>query len=156
MTKKMKTTGNLIAYFILHNLNSVTFFFLLTVNLGLYSEQTILSIGFWELYIEVFSISIVSSILGRITAYFLISLYHKYITKRETMKWKQFNRGINKLGLRFLIASLISSLIYCLSITIIPISSIFDENTLITLILVYFGLKVFIYLGVRWMVGSKF
>jgi len=162
-----RASGDLFGYFLLHNLISVWFFFVFTIGLGIYTERDVtfvyfFSSEFWELTIfQIFPISVISSILGRITAFYGVKGCYKYMdrnrkVKKPTKRWSEMNRGINRMGLRFLITALLTSFIYSLGIIILLSYSIFNEATLLPLMLIYFSLKVTIYLFVRWFVGSKF
>lgn len=142
------------------------FFFLITVRLGIYVGKERL-IGFvfqkefWEMTIfQVFPIAVISSIIGRITAYFMINGYYNYKDrkrkiKRATKKWSELNKGINRLSLAFFIAALITSTIYSLGVISILQFAIFSEETLLTLIIVYVGIKIGTFFLVKYLVGEK-
>lgn len=161
-----RASGDLFGYFLLHNLISVLFFFWFTMSLGIYVERDFMfgyfiSSEFWELTIfQIFPLSVISSLLGRVTAFYSIKGYYKYIErktkiKRTTKRWSEMNRKINRMGLRFLITALLTSFIYSVGMITMLSYAIFDETTLLPLMVIYFGLKVGIYLSVRWFVGSK-
>ncbi len=161
-----RASGDLFGYFLLHNLISVAFFFCFTMCLGIYTERDMtfgyfISSEFWELTIfQIFPLSLISSILGRITAFFGIKGYYKYRDrkkkiKRTTKRWSEMNVKINRMGLRFLITALLTSFIYSVGMITMLSYAVFDETTLLPLMVIYFGLKIGIYLSVRWFVGSK-
>lgn len=161
-----RASGDLFGYFLLHNLISVLFFFWFTLGLGIYVERDftlvyIISSEFWELTIfQIFPISLISSILGRITAFYGIKGYYRYRDRktkirRATKRWSEMNRKINRMGLRFLITALLTSFIYSFGMVAMLSYAVFDETTLLPLMVIYFVLKVGIYLSVRWFVGSK-
>ena len=142
------------------------FFFLITVRLGIYIGKErligfIFQKEFWEMTIfQIFPIAIISSIIGRITAYFMINGYYNYKDrkkkiKRATKKWSELNRGINRLGLSFFIAVLITSTIYSLGVISMLQFAIFSEETLLSLIIVYVGIKIGTYFFVQWLIGAK-
>ena len=161
-----RASGDLFGYFLLHNLISVLFFFVFTIGLGVYTEQDFIfvyfiSSEFWELTIfQIFPLSVFSSILGRITAFYSIKGYYKYRdrktkVRRATKRWSEMNRGINRMGLQFLITALLTSFVYSVGMVTMLSYAVFDETTLLPLMVIYFGLKVGIYLFVRWFVKSK-
>jgi len=156
-----RASGDLLLYFITHNLISILFFFIFTISMGVYVGQLltfgyIFTIEFLELTLfQIFPISIISSIMGRITAFYVMRAYHNYYKNRATKKWSELNKGINKIGLRFLITALITSFSYSIGIIAILSYAIFNEVTLLPLIIVYSGLKIGVYFFVRWLVGSK-
>ncbi len=161
-----RASGDLFGYFLLHNLISVWFFFVFTIGLGIYTERDmtfgyVISSEFWELTIfQIFPLSVISSILGRITAFYSIKGYYKYRdrktkVKRTTKRWSEMNTKINRMGLRFLITALLTSFIYSIGMITMLSYAVFDETTLLPLMVIYFGLKVGTYLFVRWFVGSK-
>ena len=159
--KTERASGDLLLYFIAHNLISVLFFFTLTMSLGIYigremSFELIFSIEFLELTLfQIFPLSILSSILGRIGAFYTMRAYHNYYKNRATKRWSELNKGINKIGLKFVITALITSFFYAIGVIVILSNLVFDETTLLPLMLIYFILKITTYFVVRWLVGSK-
>lgn len=169
-----RVSGDLVGYFLLHNLISVFFFFVVTIALGIYTEQNVLfgynwtqiieyviSSEFWELTVfQIFPISILTSIFGRITAFLSIKGYIKYRdrnlkVKRATKRWSELNQKINRMGIKFIITALITSFFYTVGIVSLLSQFVFDEITLLPLIVVYSVLKVGTHFFVRWLVGSK-
>jgi len=161
-----RASGDLLVYFILHNMISVFFFFVFTVSMGIYVEQSltlgyVFSKEFLELTtFQIFPISVISSIIGRITAFYAIKAGYAYDDrkrriKRSMKRWSELNEGINKMGLKFLITALITSFFYSLGIVALLSYLVFDETTLLPLIIIYSGLKISTYFFVRWLVGSK-
>lgn len=163
--KKQKTervTGDALLYFFLHNLISVFFFFLFTVRLEIYdgtnvSVAFLFTLEFWEMVIfQILLFSIVSSIIGRITAFMLMKAYFKYGAKKSMKRWTELNTGINRFSLViFLLTALITSIVYSLGIIAILQDRIFSENTLLTLIFTYILFKTGVFFVVRWFIGSK-
>lgn len=164
--KSERATGDLLTYFILHNIISVFFFFLITIYFGIYIGKDrligfIFQYEFWEMAIlQVFPICVISSLIGRITAYYILNGYHDYrnrkrTTQKTTKKWSELNTGINHLGLAFFIAALITSIIFSLGLIGILQFAIFSEETLFTLIIIYAGIKIGTYYGVQYLVKTK-
>lgn len=165
-TKGRRVSGDLLFYFCLHNLISVLLFFLFTINLGIYAGHDLMLIDiirqeFWELAIlKVFPISILCSFLGRIGAYYILKLQVKIRDRNRkikgtTKKWSELNSKMNRLGLPFFIGALISSIIYTLGMVGILQYVIFNEKSLLSLIVVYIGIKIGTYYFVQWFIGSK-
>ncbi len=161
-----RASGDLFGYFLLHNMISVFFFFVFTIGLGIYTERDmtfvyVISSEFWELTIfQIFPLSVISSILGRIIAFYSIKGYYKYMdrkkkVKRTTKRWSEMNTKINRMGLRFLITALLTSFIYSVGMITMLSYAVFDETTLLPLVVIYFCLKIGIYLFSRWFVKSK-
>ena len=169
-----RASGDLLTYFILHNLLSVLFFFLFTIAMGIYAEQVnilgfswiqvigyIISSDFWELMVfQVFPISVISSVLGRITGFYAIKIYYiirdrKLKTRRTTKRWSELSKGINRMGIKFFITALLTSFIYSIGLIVLLSFAIFGEATLLPLVLIYTALKIGTYFFVRWFVGSK-
>ncbi|MFX1569822.1 MAG: hypothetical protein ACFFCV_15830 [Promethearchaeota archaeon] len=165
--KSERASGDQFWYFCIHNLISIFIFFFATTSLKIYSGNKVLlseifSREFSELVLlKVFPILILSSIGGRIIALIAINGFIKVKdrnkrVKRTSKKWSEYNKGINKLGLVFILTALITSIIYSLGLVGILQYAIFNENTLLTLIAVYIGLKIGTFYLVRWFIGSKF
>ncbi|HEC40452.1 MAG TPA: hypothetical protein ENI29_19580 [bacterium] len=160
--KSKRVTGDALLYFCLHNLISVFFFFLFTIRLEVYDGMDIpvaflFTSEFWEMVIfQVLLFSIVSSIIGRSTAFLIIKGYFKYGTKKTMKRWSELNRGINNFSLIiFLVTALITSIVYSLGIVIILQDRIFSDNSILTLIFTYILFKTGVFFFIRWLVGSK-
>ena len=164
--KSERATGDLLTYFIIHNMVSVFFFFLFTLSFGVFIGKDrligfIFQKEFWEMAIfQVFPICVISSLIGRITAYYILKGYHNYRNRKRTIqrtpkRWSELNTGINRLGLAFFIAALITSFIFSLGIVGVLQYAVFDEQTLLTLIIIYIGIKIGTYYFVSWFVGTK-
>lgn len=164
-----RVSGDLLSYFLFHNLISVLFFFAITINLRIYADKYVtdgytwmqvfgyvISSDFWELTVfQIFPISLLSSVMGRITAFFLIRMYYNYYGNRATKRWSELNRGINRMGIKFVITALITSFFFTIGLISLLSCYVFDEKTLLPLMVIYSVLKIGTYLFVRWLVGSK-
>ena len=161
-----RASGDLLGYFILHNMISVFFFFVFTISVGIYVGQDItlgyvVSSEFWELTVfRIFPLSVISSIVGRVTAFYVIKGYYKYVdrnrrVKRVMKRWSEMNKGINRMGIKFLITALITSFFYSTGVIMLLTYMVFDETTLLPLVLIYSVLKFSTFFFVRWLVGSK-
>jgi len=167
--KVERVSGDALFYFCLHNLISVSFFFLFTLTLDVYSGLTIqfytmFTQTFWRLVLDVCLFSIISSVIGRITAFILMRWYLSVRNKRKKKttlivmkKWGELNKGINSFHLgAFLITVFFTSLIYCIGLVSILQNRIFNEDTsLFTLICTYILCKLSIHFLVRWLTRAK-
>ena len=158
--KVTRASGDAILYFCFHNAISLIFFFVLTINLDIYSGTDLMIVyvfsrDFWYMaLLQVFPVLILSSIIGRLTAFITINLYCNY-KERPMKRWSELNNGINKIGIVFIITALITSIVYSLGLIVLLQNAIFDEETLITLVASYMGLKLLTFIIIRWFVGSK-
>ena len=167
ITTATRVTGDAVVYFILHNLISVFFFFLFTIRLEVYDAtimtfSDIFTLEFWGLVIiEVFFLSVVSGIIGRVGAYLSIKTYFYFRNQKRTKKkimkrWGELHSGINEFNLIiFVLTSFITSLVYSLGVIAVLQNKIFDEESLLTLIGIYVMVKIGIYFLVRWIAKSK-
>ena len=116
-----RASGDLLFYFILHNIVSILIFFFFAWLTGIHTSRDftlafVFSSAFWELAIfNVFPLYVISAIAGRITAYYIIKGYNIW-QKRAIKRWSELNREINKMGLRFLITALFTSFFYSLGV----------------------------------------
>jgi len=172
--KAERASGDVLTFFLLHNLFSVFYFFVVTIAMGIYSAQDeiygytwiqligyLISSNFWELTIfRVFPICILAGVAGRITAFYGIKACISYRdrklkTKRATKKWSELTKGINRMGIKFVITSLLTSFIYTVGLITMLSYALFNEATLLPLIIAYSVVKIGTHFFVRWIVGSK-
>ena len=164
--KSERVGGDALTYFIAHNSISIFLFFVVTLYLEIYAgkEQLIGFIfqrEFWELTLfQIFPISVLCSLLGRIGAYYIINWSIEYKNKKRSIKkstkrWGELNEGINRLGLVFVISALITSLIYSLGLVAILQFVVFNEESFFALISIYVIFKIGTHVFVRWLVGTK-
>jgi len=163
--KSERVQGDALMYFVLHNSISILIFFVLTIYFEVYigTERLIGFVfqrEFWELVLfQVFPISILSSITGRLIAlYGVINGYiwyknRKRVVKKSQKRWSELNNGLNRIGIAFFISALFTSVIYSLGLVAILQFVIFDESSLLTLVIVYIGFKIGTFLFVRYLVG---
>ncbi|KKN47249.1 hypothetical protein LCGC14_0664700 [marine sediment metagenome] len=158
-TRPERTTGELIWYFMFHNLISFIFFFAITVSYGLYSGNDlklfdVFTGDFWAMvFSQIYLITLLSGIMGRVTAWLIIYTYSVF--RHKTIKrWNELNTGINKIGLVFFITALVTSVVFALGLIGILQVAIFNEETLLTLIAVYSGIKIGSFFMVRYGVGK--
>ena len=167
-SKNERASGDLLSYFLYHNLISVLFFFVITISLGIYADKNVtdgytwiqvfgyvISSDYWQLTVfQIFPISLLSSVMGRITAFYLIRIYYNYYGNRATKRWSELNRGINRMGIKFVITALITSFFFTIGLITLLSVFVFDEKTLLPLMVIYSVLKIGTYFFVRWLVGS--
>ena len=158
-----RINGDLLLYFCLHTIFSVLFFFILTVGVfKIYINKIedvtfgfIFSEDFWGLVFKIFGMYIISTIIGRGTAYYIINAYFKKQKGKAMKRWGELNSRINKIGLVLIISAFLTSVFYAVGIIIILQDKIFNENSLLTLIATYILFKLGVYFAVRWFVGAK-
>ncbi len=148
-----RVEGENLYYFTLHNMISGSLFLLITGLSGIWEVKTtnlfnLFTSEFIELIFYLFTIYLVTGILGRVTAFFLM----KYLLKMNEKIMKKFwniNKGINKLGVVWLISILISSFIFALGIVALLQNAIYDKDTVFTLIGTYIIVRVIVYLSIK-------
>lgn len=170
----VRASGDLWGYFLLHNMLSIFLFFVVSISLGIYTEydmlieyswtqilEYVISSEFWELTVfRIFPISVICSIAGRIIAFYSVKGYYKYVdrnreVKRAMKRWSEMNSKINQMGIRFFITALITSFFYSVGLVALLSFLVFDETTLLPLIVIYSLLRFGTFYFVRWFVGSK-
>ena len=145
-----RVEGENLYYFALHNMISGSLFLIITALSGIWEirQTNILNLftsEFIELVLVLFAIYLLTGITGRITAFFLM----KYLLKANDKVMKKFwdaNKGINKIGMVWLLSILLSSLIFAFGIIALLQNAIYDENTFFTLIGTYLIVRLIVYL----------
>ncbi|MHA1502436.1 MAG: hypothetical protein ACTSSB_11350 [Candidatus Heimdallarchaeota archaeon] len=146
-----RVQGDSLYYFCFHNLISILLFFLFALNLKLFESQSdeisqILSIGYVQLLFMIFGISLLCGILGRIIAYILL----KMVFKNKPIKtFGEFNQGINKISMSYLLSTFVSAVIFSIGAFAILQNVLFDEESLFTLMATYIIIKIGVYLATR-------
>lgn len=166
-TTATRVTGDSLLYFIFHNSISVFFFFLFTINIETYDMTRIpasylFSSEFWKLVIyNIFFISLVCGIIGRVGAYSTIVGYYyfrnrKRTKQKTTKRWGELNSGINQFNIIvFVLTAFITSVIYALGVVVYLQHTIFGTESFVVLVGIYILFKVGIYFGVRWLTKAK-
>jgi len=138
-------------YFLFHNLISIMLFFFIALQLRLFESQSseishLLSIAYVQLVLLIFGISLLSGIIGRIFAYVLIKMIFK---KKPIKTIGEFNRGINKISMSYLLSTFLSAIIFSIGAFAILQNMLFNEDSLFTLIATYTVIKIGVYLATR-------
>lgn len=154
-----RVVGDSIWYFCFHNLVSVSLFFIFTLSWGLYGEKNsnigyIFSTDFWLLFLQIFAISLISGIIARISVFIIMRAYYRWQGK-SMKRWGEISSGMNKIGLTFLLSTLLTALVFCLGLIAILQDRIFDEKTLLTLMFSYLIIKLGIFFIIRLLTEVK-
>jgi len=172
--KGERLAGDRLTYFILHNIVSGLIFFLVTIFMDVYVEKDyllgytwlqilvyLISREFWMLTItQIFPIMLISSVTGRIVTFYAIRWYVRYAdrktkVRRTTKRWSELNKGVNRMGIRFILTALIASFIYSIGVVVLLSNMIFEETAFLPLLIIYFCLKLGTYFFVRYIIGKK-
>lgn len=143
-----RLSGDAIYYFILHNFISALIFF--TVFYFVVPSE-----NFFDFVTGVIILTLISGIIARIFAFYLIRLIVRRVLKKEMKKFNELYKGINKITFPYLIAVVISSVCFVLGILTLFQYLIFREKSFMALILSYMILKIGIFLIVRTMYGMS-
>lgn len=154
-----RTKGDGWVYYGLHSIIGSALFLFISLPFNLFklyngSISSLFTSDFLLSLILVLSLSVGTNVFGRIIAYRLLSLiYMKTTTK--TIKELNFNNGMNKMGMRYVVSMLISSLVFSLGVIYILESKIFGDNTLTSFTLTYIIIKLISYVFTVIFVASK-
>lgn len=170
--KTERVSGDLLNYFVLHNVYSSLLFFLITFCVGIYAQQLeVYDLGGWELVSYIISskflemaiqttfILFLCCVIGRIGAYYSIKAYLEYRDRKQqviraTKRWSEYNQKINRMGFKWFISTIFTAIIYCLgAITILSIM-LFNEKTLLPLLMVYVFVKIGVHFFTKWLIGK--
>ena len=152
--------GESLAYFAFHNLISGGLFLFITTASGIWSMRrtSILSIftsEFVELIFYLFIIYLATGLFGRFSAFFIMKYALKYDGK-IMKKFKELNKGMNRLGVVWVLSIFISSVIFSLGIIVLLQDAIYGKDTVFTLIGTYCMIRFFIWLGFKIISYFKF
>lgn len=171
--KTERASGDLLLYFITHNIISGLLFFFVTLGVGIYDQQQeiygldvfqiffyLFSSMFWVMTLQAIFILFLCCVAGRITAFYGIKGYYWYIDrdsriKRTIKRWSELNKGINRFGIRWFLTTAITAVIYCMGAVSLLSNMVFNEDTLLPLMVIYILVKIAVYFFVKWLVGSK-
>ncbi len=148
--RKQEIKYNHVPYFIVHNIISMTFFFLTAYGIGLFDKQSeTISDLFTNYYLPYFStvffLLLCYGVLSRFITYFLIFVpWYKYVYKDRVrpLGFWELNVGINKLSLGFVIASLISAFFFTVGSLYIIQKSFFKSHSFYALVGAYLIMKI--------------
>lgn len=151
--KAERVEGEILWYLVFYNTISGLLFILITNSMGIYelkedSISIILTSDFLFLIFAIFVVSLITSIVGRIIAFFTL----KFIFNRYNKNMKRFgeiNKGMNKIGMVYLVSTLITALLFALGAVAILENLIYDKTTVLTLFATYLILKITVYILVK-------
>lgn len=154
-----RTKGDSWIYFGLHSIIGSALFIFISLPLNLFnlyagSVSSLFTSDFLLSLLLVLILSVGTNISGRIIAYLLLSLFYVK-TIMKTPYELNFDNGINKIGTRYVVSILISSLIFSLGLIYILESKIFGDNTLTSFALTYLIIKFVVYTFTIILVASK-
>ncbi len=170
--KTERASGDLLLYFITHNIISGLLFFFVTLGVGIYDQQQeiygldgfqlffyLFSFAFWVMILQAIFILFLCCMAGRITAFYGIKGYYGYIDrdsriKRAIKRWSELNKGINRFGIRWFLTTVITAVIYCMGAVSLLSNMVFNEDTLLPLMTIYILVKIAVYYFVKWLVGK--
>ena len=157
---KNRAEGDKTVYYILHSLFTVLFFIVIgmyfdffTMKSGLVTD--LFTWSFFMAIIYVFIASITTNMVARYFAYKMLQgIYRKSATKNF---WVLNSTGYNKIGLRYFLATLMTSLIFCVGAVYILQEKIFGtaEGEIISFIIIYASLKIGVFITTKIMVDAK-
>lgn len=151
--KAQRVEGEILWYLVFYNTISGLLFILITTSMGIYElkEDTIsiiLTSDFLFLIFAIFVVSLITSIIGRIVAFFTL----KFIFTQYGKNMKRFgeiNTGMNKIGMVYIISTLITTILFAFGAVAILENVIYDKTTVLTLFATYLILKITVYILVK-------
>jgi hypothetical protein len=151
--KSGRAEGDKILYYIFHSLFTALIFILFAIYFDFFilkSEYvTDLFTGSFILsVIYVFIVSIGANMFARVLAFYMIRGIYKHSVVKSI--WELNSSGINKIGVRYFVATLITSLLFCLGVVVILSRKIFGtEDEVVAIIVVYLIIKIFVFIGTK-------
>jgi len=153
-----RSEGDQMIYYLLHSVISSFLFIMLAIYLNFFRLKSdtmnfIFSVDFLMTILAIFIVSIITNFFGRIVAYLVLQLIYR---RTATKTFLELNStGLNKLGIRYLVATLIASLLFTTGMVYILQLKIFGEDTIVSLILTYILIKIFIFILTKFLIGVK-
>ena len=151
--KAQRVEGEILWYLLFYNTISGLLFILITTSLGIYdlSEDTIsiiITSEFLNLIFIIFIVSLITSIVGRFIAFFTLKFIFSYYNK-PMKRFGELQKGVNKIGMVYLVSTLISSVLFAFGAIAILENMIYDKPTIFTLFATYLILKMTIFVIVK-------
>lgn len=152
----VRMEGESIYYFTLHNIFSMLIFMTI-INLGGYVNvyQTwtdAISLEFLVDIMRIFGLYIFSGILGRAFG-FLFIRWHSKRREKESKKFNELDKGINKMSYIWIISLLIGAILFVIGAYTGLQQIIFGTINIGTIIITYLVVKIIIYLFLKWRLG---
>lgn len=141
-------------FFILHNVFSMSLFFLVATRLRLFSKQSyslldIISFDFLGFIGIVIGLTVLLGLFARIFAYCIFYLFYKYSLDKRIKSYWNINQGINEMSTySYFISVILNSVLFSIGVVTLIQLKLFQESNLSTLIGAYIIIKVGVYLFV--------
>jgi len=157
--EKLKIDSTL--YFLLHNILSIAFFFLLVGWLKLFEIDAVnitylITSDFWSrIVIGIMICMIISDFGGKYLGFLIMKYVVLSKTKKSIKSWLELNSGINDFSfLIYFLYMVMTSLLY--PIIIVGIITSYELTRAYNiLVLIYIGLKIGLYLLSRWIIKAN-
>lgn len=152
--RKGRFQGDRIYYMILHNTISMILFFWLAISMGLFERKTqfiqdLFTIQFIQLFIYVFALTIFTGLISRGIAYITLYLIIVKWLKKNMKMIGEINKGIDAINFNYIISSMIASILFSIGALVILQDVLFNNNSILFVILSYGIMKVGVYLLVK-------
>lgn len=159
VVEKGRAEGDKWIYYILHSFYAALIFIVVAIYFDYFILKSdfvtdIFTISFLQSIGIVFIVSIAINLFSRVLAYkTLQGIYRKSVTRNF---WQLNSTGVNKVGVRYLLAILISSALFCLGAVMILQEKLFSQKDEVTsIILIYISIKVFIFIMTKLLVEVR-
>ncbi len=155
-----RAEGDKTVYYILHSFFTVLFFVVIGIYFDFFIIKTTLVVDlftgdFFMSFIYIFIASIGSNLVARYFAYKMLQGIYKHSATKNF--WELNSTGINKIGIRYILATMITSFIFCIGAVVILQEKIFGttEEDIISFIIIYLSLKIGVYIYTKLTVEAK-
>ena len=155
-----RSEGDRWVYYIFHSFFTALFFIVIAIYFDFFAMKSelvtdLFTWGFFMAIIWVFIVSIGANLVARVFAWFLIRGIYRNTASKNI--WELNSTGINKIGIRYIIAIFITSLIFCIGAVVIIQEKIFGttEDEIVSLIVIYLVIKIFVFITTKVLIGAK-
>jgi len=150
---KFRVEGERTYYFIIRSLIAGTLFLIITSFTEIWQVNIVdLSVFFTSAFIELilwlFLIYFFTGITARILTFHILKYVFRWNSKSINTFW-DINKGMNKMGIKWLISILIKSILFAFGIVGLLQNVIFDKSTFFTLVGTYVIVEVVVSLTLR-------
>lgn len=150
--------GDQLVYYLIHSIIATFIFIYIALQLDFFSlkENTIEYLFTWRFLALIFIVflwSLVSSMIARIIGYFLLLGIYKHSIPKSFFAINL--KGINRLGLRYLLALFITSVLWSLGAITILQDQIFENEDIFSLIIMYVVIKFTVFIITKLMIDVK-
>ncbi|MFX1567226.1 MAG: hypothetical protein ACFFCV_02530 [Promethearchaeota archaeon] len=153
-----RSEGDQIIYYILHSILGSFLFIMIAIYLDFFrfrgdSIGFLFSIDFILTILAIFIWSIITNFIGRIVAHFILQLLYRRTVPKTFFELN--STGLNRYGIRYLLATLIASIIFTTGMVYILQYKLFGNSEFLSLIFTYVIIKFFIFIITKMYVQSK-